>query len=183
MSSLVFDIETDDLDATKIWCVTTVDTETEEVNSYYKDTLSTGLDRLSKADKLIGHNILGFDMPVIKKLHNLNLFNKKIVDTLVISRLLNPVRDGGHSLKSWGFRLGLPKIEYEDFQHFSMDMVKYCERDTVLNKRVYDRLRMETKGFSRESIDLEQATAKILSDQRDHGFLFDQQTASLLIAE
>ena len=42
---------------------------------------------------------------------------------------------------------------------------------------------METKGFSRESIDLEQATAKILSDQRDHGFLFDQQTASLLIAE
>ncbi len=87
MSSLVFDIETDDLDATKIWCVTTVDTETEEVNSYYKDTLSTGLDRLSKADKLIGHNILGFDMPVIKKLHNLNLFNKKIVDTLVIKTL------------------------------------------------------------------------------------------------
>jgi len=183
MNSLVFDIETDDLDATKIWCVTTVDIETEEVRSYYKDSLPLGLDRLSKADKLIGHNILGFDMPVIKKLHNVNLYNKKIVDTLVISRLLNPVRDGGHSLKSWGFRLGLPKIEYDDFKNFSMDMVKYCERDTVLNKRVYDRLKLETNGFSRESIDLEQETARILNDQRDHGFLFDEKMASLLTAE
>ena len=183
MSSLVFDIETDDLDATKIWCITTVDIETEEVRSYYSDSLSLGLDRLSQADKLVGHNILGFDIPVIKKLHNVNLYNKKIVDTLVISRLLNPVRDGGHSLKAWGFRLGLPKIEYEDFKNFSMEMVKYCERDTILNKRVYDRLNLETRGFSRESIDLEQETARILNDQRDHGFLFDEKTGSLLVAE
>ena len=138
MNSLVFDIETDDLDATKIWCIATVDPETEEVRSYYKDSLPLGLKALGSTDKLIGHNILGFDIPVIKKLCGIDLSCKKIVDTLSISRLFNPVRAGGHSLKSWGYRLGLPKIEFEDFQNFSTDMVKYCERDTLLNKRVYD---------------------------------------------
>ena len=183
MNSLVFDIETDDLNATKIWCITTVDPETEEVRSYYNDSLSQGLIALGSTNKLIGHNILGFDIPVIKKLCGIDLSCKKIVDTLTISRLFNPVRDGGHSLKSWGYRLGLPKKEFEDFQNFSMDMVKYCERDTLLNKRVYDYLKLESKGFSPESVQLEQETARILNDQRDRGFLFDEKAASLLKEE
>ena len=58
MNSLVFDIETDDLNATKIWCITTVDPETEEVRSYYNDSLSQGLIALGSTNKLIGHNIL-----------------------------------------------------------------------------------------------------------------------------
>ena len=183
MNSLVFDIETDDLDATKIWCIATVDPETEEVRSYYNDSLPLGLKVLRSTNKLIGHNILGFDIPVIKKLCGVDLSSKKIVDTLTISRLFNPVRDGGHSLKSWGYRLGLPKIDFEDFQNFSTDMVKYCERDTLLNKRVYDYLKLESKGFSPESVQLEQETARILNDQRDRGFLFDEKAASLLTAE
>jgi DNA polymerase I-like protein with 3'-5' exonuclease and polymerase domains len=62
-------------------------------------------------------------------------------------------------------------------------MVKYCERDTLLNKRVYDYLKLESKGFSPESVQLEQETARILNDQRDRGFLFDEKAASLLTAE
>ena len=57
MTSLVFDIETDDLDATKIWCISICDVDTEEVSSYYGDTLIEGVKKLEKADKLIGHNI------------------------------------------------------------------------------------------------------------------------------
>ena len=68
MSSLVFDVETDGLDATKIWCLSTCDTSTEELNSYYGNTLQEGLSKLQEADKLIGHNIIGFDIPVIHKL-------------------------------------------------------------------------------------------------------------------
>ncbi len=182
MSSLVFDIETDDLDATKIWCLSTCDTKTEELNSYYGNTLQEGLSKLQDADKLIGHNIIGFDIPVIRKLTGIDLSAKPLVDTLVLSRLFNPVREGNHGLESWGFRLKFPKIEFEDYGHFSQEMVTYCERDVLLNKRVYDALSKEKQGFSRDSINLEQNIAGILNKQREKGFLLDVRHACLLLA-
>ncbi len=182
MSSLVFDVETDGLDATKIWCLSTCDTKTEELNSYYGNTLQEGLSKLQEADKLIGHNIIGFDIPVIHKLTGIDLSAKPLVDTLVLSRLFNPVREGNHGLESWGFRLKFPKIEFDDYGHFSQEMVTYCERDVLLNKRVYDALSKEKQGFSRDSINLEQNIAGILNKQREKGFLLDVRHACLLLA-
>ena len=98
MTSLVFDIETDDLNATKIWCLSTCDVDTEHVCSYWGDKLDKGLQALQDADKLIGHNIIGFDIPVLKKLTGVDLSGKKLIDTLVLSRLFNPVREGNHGL-------------------------------------------------------------------------------------
>ena len=104
MSSLVFDIETDDLKATKIWCLSICDVETEHVDSYWGDRLGLGIKRLEEADKLIGHNIISFDIPVLERLAGARLSDKKVVDTLVLSRLFNPVREGNHGLESWGFQ-------------------------------------------------------------------------------
>ena len=177
MKTLIFDIETDGLNATKIWCITILNLETKKILSYYKDSINQGLEILKNAKELIGHNIIGFDIPVIKKLYNIDLFNKIIIDTLVISRLFNPVREGGHSLKVWGDRLNLPKIDFEEFDQFSMEMVQYCERDTLLNEKVYNYLKTEAKDFSKESIQLEHKTAKILNEQKQRGFLFDNQAA------
>ena len=181
MKSLVFDIETDGLDATKIWCISICDVETELVSSFWGDNLKDGLDALKSADKLIGHNILCFDIPVVEKLTGVYLSDKKIVDTLVLSRLFNPVREGNHGLEGWGFRLGFPKIEFDDYDNFSQDMVTYCERDVLLNKKVYDALSEERKGFSRESIDLELNVAQIVDAQRKKGFMLNMNyTADLL---
>ena len=182
MTSLVFDIETDDLNATKIWCLSTCDVDTEHVCSYWGDKLDKGLEALQNADKLIGHNIIGFDIPVLKKLTGVDLSGKKLIDTLVLSRLFNPVREGNHGLESWGFRLDCPKIEFNDYQTFSIDMVKYCEQDVLLNKRVYDALSKEKHGFSRDCIDLEQSIAGILNKQREKGFLLDVKFSTLLLA-
>ena len=182
MTALVFDIETDDIKATKIWCLSTCDARTEQVNSYYGDTLLEGIEQLQKADKLIGHNIIGFDIPVIKKLLNVDLSNKILVDTLVLSRLFNPVREGNHGLESWGYRVNFKKIEFDEYNKFSKEMVTYCERDVLLNKKVYDILNIEKKGFSRISIDLEQAVASIMYKQRDKGFLLNIKYATLLMA-
>ena len=182
MTALVFDIETDDIKATKIWCLSTCDARTEQVNSYYGDTLLEGIEQLQKADKLIGHNIIGFDIPVIKKLLNIDLSNKILVDTLVLSRLFNPVREGNHGLESWGYRVNFKKIEFDEYNKFSKEMVTYCERDVLLNKKVYDILNIEKKGFSRISIDLEQAVASIMYKQRDKGFLLNIKYATLLMA-
>lgn len=182
MTSLVFDIETDDLNATKIWCLSTCDVDTEHVCSYWGDKLDKGLQALQDADKLIGHNIIGFDIPVLKKLTGVDLSGKKLIDTLVLSRLFNPVREGNHGLESWGFRLDCPKIEFNDYQTFSVDMIKYCEQDVLLNKRVYDALSKEKHGFSRDCINLEQSIAGILNKQREKGFLLDVKFSTLLLA-
>ena len=182
MKSLVFDIETDGLDAKKIWCISALDVDTEQQYSYGPSELSEGFDMLLKADKLIGHNIIGFDIPVINKLTGLNLMNKELVDTLVLSRLFNPVREGNHGLERWGYALGSPKIEFDQYDSYSVEMLKYCEQDVYLNYQVYKALKKESKGFSRQSVVLEHETNKILSQQRDHGFLFDVEEATKLLS-
>ena len=181
MKSLVFDIETDGLDAKKIWCISALDVDTEQQYSYGPSELSEGFDMLLKADKLIGHNIIGFDIPVINKLTGLNLMGKELVDTLVLSRLFNPVREGNHGLERWGYALGSPKIEFDQYDSYSVEMLKYCEQDVYLNYQVYKALKKESKGFSRQSVVLEHETNKILSQQRDHGFLFDVEEATKLL--
>ena len=91
MTSYVFDIETDDIKATRIWCLSLLDTETKEQFTYGPSELFEGLEMLKKEDKLIGHNILGFDIPALEKFTTFRLGSQKIIDTLVVSRLFNPV--------------------------------------------------------------------------------------------
>ena len=106
----------------------------------------------------IWHNIIGFDIPVLTKLTSFKAKGKKIVDTLVASRLFNPSREGGHSLSSWGYRLGFPKIDIEEpeeyFKQYSQEMLDYCVRDVELNTLVFKTLQEEGKGFSKESFEL-----------------------------
>ena len=181
---LVFDIETDGLyqDATQIWCMVAID-ENNKVYTYNPDQIDEGIKLLEQADKIIGHNIIGFDLPVIKKLKGIDLTKHKgIVDTLVISRLLNPVRDGGHSLEKWGWKLGSAKQDKPDFSSYSEEMMKYCIQDTKLNKLVYHKLQQDAVGFSKDSIELEHTTSRILQDQYENGFLFDEKEAMLLLS-
>ena len=182
MKSLVFDIETDGLDPTQIYCMSVFDTETHAQFNFKPDVISEGLWLLESADKLIGHNIIGFDIPVIKKLCGIDLSNKKIVDTLVLSRLFNPVR-GAHSLEAWGYKLECHKMEFNEYDKYSEDMLKYCAQDVLLNYKVYEELKRESKGFTSESVNLETDTYKIITDQRQHGFMLDVKLAEELLKQ
>ena len=102
MKHLVFDVETDGLVSTKIWCICAVDVNTGDEYSFGPDQLQEGYKLLETADKLIGHNIIGFDIPVVEKFGKVKLRDKTIVDTLVLSRLFNPIREGNHGLERWG---------------------------------------------------------------------------------
>ena len=62
-------------------------------------------------------------------------------------------------------------------------MLKYCENDVLLNAKVYNHLKKESKGFSKQSVELEHEVAWILARQREHGFLLDVKGASLLVAK
>ena len=183
---LVFDIETDDLNATEIHCIVAIDENNKQYTfDIIDDTILEGLNFLAEADKLIGHNIIGFDIPVIKKLHGIDLWDKdKVIDTLVLSRLLNPVREKGHSLKVWGTKLGVAKdLPPDDFHIYTKDTLKYCLKDVVLNKLLFEYLKKESAGFSKESIDLEHQVTYVLEEQRKHGFKIDIEYTTNLLAE
>ena len=178
---LIFDIETDDLDATKIWCIVAKELDGKSYR-FTPDEIEDGIKLLQDADTLIGHNIIGFDLPVLGNLYNFK-YKGEIIDTLVMSRLYNPVRENGHSLKTWGYRLGIPKQEQPEFESYTPAMLNYCEQDVILNEAVYKYLLDEGTGFSKQSFDLEQKTASIIREQEKTGFYFDSKQAMTLLAE
>ena len=181
-SEIVFDIETDGLKPTKLWCIVAKST-TGEIQKFPPDKIQEGIEYLKSADTLIGHNIIGYDIPVIRKLYGVELTNK-VYDTLVVSRLANPAQENGHSLKNWGFKIGYHKLESPDsFEEYTPEMLKYCAQDVLLNELVYERLKKDTVLFDNESIDLEHKVAVIIQQQRENGFAFDEKAAMTLLAD
>tara|TARA_R110001592_G_scaffold50643_2_gene156593 strand:- start:1175 stop:2917 length:1743 start_codon:yes stop_codon:yes gene_type:complete len=183
---LVFDIEANELleKATTIWCIVAID-EQDKVYSFKPDEIDEGIELLKKADKLIGHNILGYDLPLIKKLKGVDLYDSnKVIDTLVLSRLLNPSREGGHSIEKWGYRLGgVQKQKHEDWTQFSPAMLSRCVTDTQINKKLFNYLKKESFGFSKQSINIEHNITYLLEQQKETGFLFNEKNAMLLTSE
>ncbi len=181
-SKIIFDIEADGLNPNNVWCI--VAKELNGTSHTFDNTqIKEGIKFLQEADTLIGHNIIGYDIPVLEKLYDAK-FNCKIEDTLVMSRLFNPVRENGHSLKAWGWRVGCLKQEQpEDFDSYTPEMLEYCIQDVKLNEAVYNYLINEGKIFSKECIDLEHRVAKIMKEQEKTGFFFNTQQAMKLLAE
>ena len=160
------------MSADKIWCIVCKHNDT-----YYQFVDGKNLNRFEEFAKntkeFIGHNIIGFDIPVIKSFFGQDTFKHcKITDTLVLSRLFNPIIEGGHSLKNWGIKLGLNKIEFEQFDYLSDDMLKYCRNDVALTEKLYNFLSKKMTDFG-ESIELEHKVAQIIQKQYDKGFLID----------
>ena len=117
-------------------------------------------------------------------MYDIDLYDeKKIIDTLVLSRLFNPTREGGHSLEKWGYRLALAKWDKPDFTTYSEEMLKYCVQDVKVNKKLFEHLKKESIGFSEESIKIENQITQILATQKSNGFKFDLKKAMLLTSE
>ena len=159
--SLIFDIETDGLlyNVTTIHCLAIHDLSTNETISYNdkgnQEPITRGIQRLADADQIIGHNIIGYDIPVIRKLYP--WFEKPyVVDTLLLSRLYHPdmmkldkkhVWDGmplklygKHSLEAYGHRLKEHKGDYgsnSDWKTWSQEMEDYCIQDVKVTTKLW----------------------------------------------
>ena len=199
MKRIAIDIETN-MAHTVIHLAVTQDIDTGEVRVWKsKDGL---WEYLKDADVITAHNGIGFDFPILNKLWGTKIGLKQAYDTLVVSRLLEPTREEGHSLDAWGKELGQEKIDYaavwswligrrEEYRGECFDnphvqlLEHYCIRDVSVLCRTYLHLQqaMSDKGFSEDSINLEHQVASIIAKQEKNGFKLDVVHATCLLSD
>lgn len=191
--TLVFDIEGDGLyeTITKVWCIVAEDVDTGEVRKFGPDELSAACDYLNTASTIVGHNIIDFDLPVLSSLLGfVPSSSTDIVDTLVLSRLLNPDREipsgcrGPHGLDAWGVRNHVPKPKHEDWSQYSEEMLHRCTQDVRNNVITYRKLLREMEGHDwSDAIRIEHRVAEIISNQSKAGVFFNTSSAKDCIQE
>lgn len=169
-------------DITKLWCGVFKNYHTGEVVKFRPHQMKEMLEFLDTTDVLIFHNGTFFDFPVLKKLFNYDYKGKR-VDTLVISRLLNPKRDTPpncpvktrpHSIETWGYRVGRGKPEYEDWSHYTEEMLHRCTEDVEILALVYKALMKEAEGKNwRNAFILTQELFRNLQKQEEYGWKVD----------
>jgi DNA polymerase I-like protein with 3'-5' exonuclease and polymerase domains len=192
---LHFDIETNALedwinfsDLKTLYCIV-VSVDGDEPRSVTPDEFK----KLAwDADVLIGHNIMAFDIPALRKLIGF-IPKAQVKDTLVMSRLCFPdlrndefqlINDGfpkeligSHSLRAWGHRLGLLKGEAPSFDSWSPEMVEYCKQDVRVTVKLYDHIADNIPAAAEE---IEHRFAEIIRKQERTGFRFDVHAAEKL---
>ena len=195
MSKYVFDVETNGLFPDKIWMLVMQDCTTEEVYSYsdYDSDLPSvaeGLDRLSNAKIITGHNIISFDLPVMKKLLGWEPSKgTRVWDTFIMSQLCKYQRGHLHGLKGWGGFFDYPKGDHEDWSCYSKEMLEYCIRDVELNLKVYNRVSKEASVLIKsnpkfmKALELEHDFAKVNAEITQKGWVFDMDRAEALYEE
>ena len=148
-----FDIEANGLhDATKIHCIVIADLDSDRIDQYGPDQISAALEHLSRTSYLTGHNITGYDLPTLQRLHQWKAQPTcTIVDTMIAARLILPNLDdvddevaemsktkmgklrGKYSLESFGMRLSIPKIgtDIDNFSTWTRELQQRCVADVV----------------------------------------------------
>lgn len=174
------DLEADGLKPENIWVVCLQNLKTEqELTFYKKEDFNAWLDKHPE-EIFIGHNIISFDIPCLNRLWDTRIdVVGRSVDTLVLSYLYNAALEGGHSLESYGLRLKYPKGDFDDWSKLTPEMVKYCQQDVRLAKKVYQALcdKMLRIGFSELSCSIEHKIRVLLDEQQKNGFYFDRARA------
>ena len=162
-----FDLESNGLLDTinRIHCLVLRDLDSGRVQTFDirdRDALCRGLRYLQEADEIVGHNIIGYDIPAIQIVYPWFEPVGRITDTLVLSRLIHAdlmgedvaaqrnVEDfpkrlwGSHSLKAWGLRIGNFKDDYDGgWEKFSEEMLSYCVQDVNVTVQLYHKLLLE----------------------------------------
>jgi hypothetical protein len=203
----------------KIWCLVQRDIDNpEDVQKWVGlEKIKAGIEQsVPFLTTLVAHNGIDYDFLVLKLLgiisyeidefdsHNCSVtllstgqtYKVRIVDTLVLSKTLNPDRFGGHSLEEWGVRTGHSKTDWRqeaidlgliqhnapkgaEFKQYHPRMLEYCAQDTLVNVHTFHKLVGEWGDWSWEGpFSLEQRVRDIITRQSHRGFWFNSEKAT-----
>lgn len=201
--ALVFDIEANGLywDATAVHSIVIINSATGEMfsASSHNGKLAEALTMLESHPLIVGHNVLGYDIPVLQKLYPEWKPRGHVFDTLNAVRLIyTNIKDldfrtkndlpknliGQHKLEAWGHRLGVLKGDFgktTDWASWSPEMQEYCEQDVRVCLKLYEHIL--SLGYSPEALALEMEFQKVITKQEITGIPFDVKTAEQLYVE
>lgn len=195
----------------KFHCLVIYNRTIKEMLAWGPDDFVQGVEYIKQnATVLIGHNIIDYDLLALKlgfdfdytitPKHTICGREVKIVDTLVMSKTLNPDRLG-HSIEWWGNKLGCQKIDWRgkaieigliphnapkaaEFATYHPEMLEYNKQDVIVNNKVYDAL-LEEKGSWNwdDALELEHAVRDIITRQSHRGFWFNRDKAEANVRE
>ena len=154
---IVFDIETDGLldKLTKIHVLSWVEVGKDSIHS--TNDLSVMKYLFERATTVVGHNIVGFDLPALAMFGITT--DADIIDTLPLSWYLEPKRIR-HGLGDWGVTIGIPKPVVDDWDNLSYNDYKHrCQEDVKINLQVLETLERKLNRLYRD-----EGEAKRLTD-------------------
>lgn len=209
---IIFDTETngllDELD--RIHCVCLLDPAKDRAVRRYHDqpglaprdgSIAMALEELELADELWAHNLLGFDLPALRKVYPGWRPRGRMRDSLIIARTIWPEEHqaaldatnvkrgrpfpknlvGRHSLAAWGYRLKDLKGESPaSWAHLTPEMLDYCAQDVIVLDLLVKRILAHQPRDAQ--IELEQAFAPIIEAMTRRGFALDVGRVEALVA-
>src|SRR3990167_936678 len=183
----VVDIETDRLvDPSTIWVIVAREVDTNKVHVFENplEDKEKFIEFSKGISTWIGHNFLAFDAIWINHFFGSTTCNTStVIDTLVVSRLLDFSREEGHSLEAYGVSYGTPKVKDVSFSSFNPLLVSRCIEDTKINLKLYkEQLKYICSNKWKKSIHLEHQMVLICNQLNSNGFHFNRNKAIELLS-
>lgn len=156
MDYSIFDIEGDDLDATKIYCMCIKQYRNGVANSFTLMSYSDMARFLASESILVGHNIIRWDIPTLERLLGIKI-QSRLIDTLGLSWYLFPSRaHNQHGLEDWGEEFGVPKPKISDWKNLPLnEYVHRCSEDVKINDQLFTKCIGYLKRLYRSSQEID----------------------------
>lgn len=199
----VWDLECDLIPSTEIYCNSVSIIKINEYGSadiispakvytqfwtpYTNGSLMQSISIINQCDYYCGHNIVGFDVPVVRRLLGADIISIPL-DTLLLSKIMYSTDDlmgmdpqlgidkdlwGRYSLKAFGQRMGDHKLDFNDFSKLTYEMAYYCDQDVNLTAKLLLFLLAKENFPIQAVVEIEHQAAAIIAEQEDFGFYID----------
>lgn len=180
------DCEANSLQPTQFWCGVAVNLGTNKELIFDTEAMYDGRFKRFIEDRstiIVGQNFISYDSYWLRQNKIADVPIDRIVDSLTLAYLYHPHLPGGHSLEAYGERFGLPKLGYEDWSHYSDEMLQRCRRDVQINILMYKGLveRMNKIGYSELSCSIESRIRNVIDKQERRGVHYNREKANELV--